>query len=1622
MVRRLTVLVMIWVFLGFGRLAADSTEDLFVKNKNDYPVIKFILHTDDPDNTVHRQWTQGQKEALLRAGEFWMERLMGDLDVTINIDVYPSAVTNQAFAGPLLEGTLGNYDEMPLKIIQDSSYSPYYSEHGHINIGVISEPNIELLSNLPNGFAHETVLIHELGHIFGITNINQTAYPLNEQDYGGNQIEIDDKWYFTGEEANSVYHDGQTGFTDLPADNDQNDVDSARAHIGIFGSMMGYGAARNYPMLLEAELAIFKDLNYDIDLRNFFGRSIYTSGTAGNRNTIINNNGFSARNAAGTEYTGEPNNSTYGIGLHVFGEYNDITQNADLLAGGVSSAGIRIDGTENSLKISPGVTVAADGDRGTGLLVAFGSNQKVNHQGTISAAGDSGVGLRFDFGISGAFPGVTSGKQGAFYSEYNSGGSSAEYNYLRAQLSGPLTSAVDITGSITANGSGKSAAVYIGPGAYVPEINIMRAYNGNSPAVSGNIISDYDILRIPWDFNNTTTVINFGLAANSSGSKTAASDASFVLDLDGQILGYEAPWVNNLQNDHYLVYQEGPEDTFLGRGLIDLNFYGGQTSVSNNVWVNKLDIKSGAALIARDSTNFKTKEDKITLDGLLKFENDSNLSFASQLVGGGQLQKSGSGTLYLGYDERATFTGQTAVNSGLLSLTSAGGLGGVQVNSGGAVSGTGTIANLNVDGGKILSGGSNETLTVSQNLTLNGAVIGLDPARNMNTELITVQGNLIFGANPNSVDLLSWGTGLYKLISSVFSPIAVLDGKLETVSLEGTVLDNIYKTGQLSRTNNDKEIWLTVEDLAPDGDLEWTGAVSSNWFGNTWEKVNEAAYFSANKYVIFKSGQSNTDIVLAEEAVTAGMLVSGGTYSFSGSQIKGLYPAASPGNTRTGKLEVTGGQISVQNTLDFVNGLAIGASGKVILLGSGSLASAMAAVNNGILEISRSQDYVFSNTLSGSGALYKTGTGSLTLSGVMSQASGTLFHQIGALTLASSWGGNYNQASGTALTVQNESGIQGNASFSGQVQPLGLLNIGGNAAFSGAVIKTDLTINPLIAAAGTVSFSGTQTIFDLPSFELGGYLLMTGAGFSGTSPGVTLNAASLSGRQSAEFSYPDAQSLLLTLSSINLPMTWNGPGQAWSGSNWVNNSETGIISGDKAIFDGSGPGQVQLSQAFTVSDLEIAAGEYLFTGASLTGSVSGTSLAAPGGKLQVAAPAKASFANALNFQSLENSGTVILLDSGSFNNSMPIQNDAGAVLEISRSQPYNFGGTLSGAGNLKNSEAGHLTLSGNLEAAAGNLLHEAGTITLAADYGGDYIQSPLTVFHYSDGASIAGTAQFSGEVHVEGILNLGQAVFDGAEIKYGLDASSKINVSGSVVSSGTNNIDLSAFSKDTYYLMTADSLTGDLPSVTLNGQALAARQTANVTNQAGSLVLELDYDNLALTWSGTGNSFEGPNWNSGTESFITGDGAKFDGSGPAAVQVDQPAKLAYLDIDDGAYTFSGASLSGTITDTSLAGATGNLTVAAGASASFANVLDFSFLNNSGTVKLLNSGSFDPDMTVSNSGTLEFAQSESCQWQSPLTGSGEAVKTGSGLLTVNSGTMDAFSGTFRHEAGQVNLNG
>ena len=367
-----------------------------------------------------------------------------------------------------------------------------------------------------------------------------------------------DQGYLTGKHITEVLQGSMPGVPVKIGSYDYPDTnyydDNELSHLELKNGLMSHQNYSNYMTFMEAEIAVLQDLGYKIDRRNFFGSSVYGSGL------IVNNTKpYYARNTAGTAFlAGQYNQATLGLGLHVYGSHNDITQSADLLTRGAGAAGIRVDGEGNTLRIPKQTKIHANGLNGRGVMFSYGKDHHLVHQGEVQALGELGVGLNFDFGANNN--GVTS--RGSWIVVYNEDQKKYQ-QFLRPlpELQGPLMKQVDISGKV----AGKSAAIYISPNALVEKINIL-----SGAQLQGDIKSEYN----QRDKNNQnqlrTGTITFGLKADAQGQAMSQADPNFKFRYDGNIKG-----ANNLR----------------------LRTEGGVTSLNGHQRVVSVDVAPGSTLV-----------------------------------------------------------------------------------------------------------------------------------------------------------------------------------------------------------------------------------------------------------------------------------------------------------------------------------------------------------------------------------------------------------------------------------------------------------------------------------------------------------------------------------------------------------------------------------------------------------------------------------------------------------------------------------------------------------------------------------------------------------------------------------------------------------------------------------------------------------------------------------------------------------------------------------------------------------------------------------------------------------------------------------------------------------------
>ena len=396
------------------------------------------------------------------------------------------------------------------------------------------------------------------------------------------------------------------------------------SHIELQNVNMSHQYYRNWCSFTEAELALMQDLGYNIDRSKYFGKSIYNSGTVKEDETI---NYFTYDNTQGFNST-----QMHGIGLHVYGSYVDVTQNADINANGDYGIGIRVDGVGNKVTIA--TDIYANGEGGNGLLVAYGKEHEITlNAGTTIEA--TGVAARFDFGSNELSDYIE--YRGSYILAKNSDAFEGTGNTweiadedLPDAINGELVTNFNVAGSL----NGSKAAIYISPNAYVKNINILKSAVIDGDIISewnpneiiyqnGNIdeLEDEEILKpaLPY-YEDGMTHLNFGYAADENGQLNVDSSGNPIIDA---------------------TYDQTLACNIIGKDSLVIDVWAGTTTTTGNNIVNRVEVASSSEDAPTTFINKGdlTIESNLVVYGTFVNENKLQTSFDSE---GSSLAISGS--------------------------------------------------------------------------------------------------------------------------------------------------------------------------------------------------------------------------------------------------------------------------------------------------------------------------------------------------------------------------------------------------------------------------------------------------------------------------------------------------------------------------------------------------------------------------------------------------------------------------------------------------------------------------------------------------------------------------------------------------------------------------------------------------------------------------------------------------------------------------------------------------------------------------------------------------------------------------------------------------------------------
>ncbi|SDG66878.1 autotransporter-associated beta strand repeat-containing protein [Dyella sp. 333MFSha] len=623
------------------------------------------------------------------------------------------------------------------------------------------------------------------------------------------------------------------------------------------------------------------------------------------------------------------------------------------------------------------------------------------------------------------------------------------------------------------------------------------------------------------------TTVNDGTLAFASDANLG--DAAGSLTLNGGTL--EATGTGSTARDIHvgggaIAVDGGQQLTSTGSvsGTGGLIKNGGGTLIVDGVASQAGGVTANGGVLSLSGTNTYTGDTTINTGATVLVSRDNNLGASANQVDldGGALIATGS---------FATARDVTVGSAG----SSLGASTGTTLTSTGVVSGSGT---LNTQGaGTIVLAGTN---TYTGGTAINGGVLQISSDANLGAAGGAIG---LFGGTLHSTaditstrDVTTGGAGGVDVdAGTTFSTSGTVNGAGALIKNgEGT----LAMSGTLSQGGG-----VTVNDgtLVLSGNNTYEGANTLN--DGTLQIASDANLGDAANHVVFQGGQLHVtgDTTTARTVDTtagsdADLVVDGGkTVALNGTvQGQGGLVASGTGtlvlgsaNTYTGGTSVNGGTVRIGNDA------ALGAATGAITLAGGTLqatgdvASARnVTVNGGAFAIDQGATFATTGNVGGNGGLVKNGSGTLEIDGTASHTGGTTIND-GTLVLT----GNNSYTGGTTLnggTLQVGSDANlGNTSdalvFSG-----GTLHATGDVSSARAVtVNADAVIatdaGASFATSGTVSgnggvtkkgdgtliLSGDNTYTGATTIDAGTLQIASDTNLGASTSGLTFNGGSL---------------------------------------------------------------------------------------------------------------------------------------------------------------------------------------------------------------------------------------------------------------------------------------------------------------------------------------------------------------------------------------------------------------------------------------------------------------------------------------------------------------------------------
>ena len=946
-------------------------------------------------------------------------------------------------------------------------------------------------------------------------------------------------------------------------------------------------------------------------------------------------------------------------------DLNNYDQTIAALSGGGSSGGNVTLGSatltvQNALDNTYAGVISGTG----GLTKADSGTLTLSGANSYSGATTVNAG-RFKAGATGAFSSASA------VTLANTAGATLDLNNFSQSvggLSGGGSSGGNVTlgsATLTVNGGGSYDGVISGTGGLIKAgagtltLSGVNAYSGGTAINAGTLaVSSGSNLGTGALSLNGGTLENAASFASAKTVSLGASGSTFQTDA-GTTLGLSG------------VISGTGGLTKTGTGTLVLsgaNTYSGATTVNAGTLqagaADVLRTSSGVALANTAGATLDLSGFNQTIAGLsgggtgggnvslgsatLTVQNTLDYTYAGAISGTGGLVKSGSGTQTLSGVN--TYTGTTAVNAGVLSVTGSLNSGSISVASGTTLNFSGSLTNLT-------------SLTNYGSINLTSALTFSD------SDCTIVSTGSILAASSSAV-AIQLGAGNDSVTLGPGATVrGIVDGSggVNTLTLVGSVsLDGEVRNFQ-NLVKKNAGAWTISGDVdLGTGTLSVIGGTLTLEGGLT----SSGASIASGAGLAFSSS-SNTSY--------SGVISGAGSLTKAGTGTLTLSGA----NINTGETSVTGGtlQAGATGTLSSASAVSLANTVGVTLdlnnygqtiagLSGGGLSGGNVTLGSAILTVQNVLDTTYAGVISGTGGLTKTGSAVLTLSGANTYSGATT---VNAGTLKAGATGAFSSTS--AVTLANTAGAaldlnnydQTIAGLSG-----GGLS-GGNVALGSATLTVQNALDTTYAGvisgttgglvktgAGTLTLSGANTYSGGTAINAGTLAVSSdnnlGTGSLAVNGGTLENTASFASAKSVSLGASGGTFLTDTGTTLGL---------------------SGVISGTGGLTK-TGAGTLTLSGANTNSG-------------TTTVSVGTLQAGAPGAFSSGSAIVLAdTFGAALNLSGF-NQTIAGLSGGGSSGGNVTL---GSATLTVQNTLDYAYAGGISGTGGLTKTGAGMLTLSG----------------------------------------------------------------------------------------------------------------------------------------------------------------------------------------------------------------------------------------------------------------------------------------------------------------------------------------